>query len=157
MRRTGRRNLVSVSPAEALHTPSANTDRGRLHQGVEKIRRRTETEIDIRRAIETKGETEIETEIEIETDTEKGKGKTDEVTRIEGKTEIEVETTTAAETRRTERGKIVTARETGAPKKGNGIKTVKERRGRIQLKTNEKRNIRKKRRSKGKNLKGKRC
>jgi len=166
MRRAVSRSLDSASLAEAPHTQNVNTDRGHLHQGVERKRRRREKETvtDIKRATEIKRrqETKIEIEKEIETDTGEEKGMIDmeigEVTGIEGKieTEIEAETMIEAEEGVIQRGKRGMGKGRGAQKKGSMIRMAKERRGGIQMKTEGRTNIRKKRRSKGKNLRGKR-
>lgn len=162
VRRDMSRSLGLASQGEALHTPNANTDRGRLHQGAEKIKRRKErgTETDIKRATETMTETEGGTEIEKETGTEEEKGMRDtekeEVTGIEERTGTEEEKMTETEAGGIQRRKTGTGRGRGrgAPKKKSGIKMGKRRRG-IQMKTSRGTNTQKKIVREGRNLRRK--
>ncbi len=140
-RRGTSRSLGLASLRQALHTQNANTDRGRLHQGAERRRRKRGRETDIRRATEIKTGTEGGTEIETETETGEGKEMTDteeeETTGTEGKTGTETgaEKMTEAEERGIQRGKTGIGGGRGALEKGRGKGMGKERRLGIQMKT----------------------
>lgn len=150
------RSLGLASLESGLHIQNASTDRGHLHRGVERIKRKKERGrgTDIKRVTDIKTETKGGTETE--TETGDGKRMTDteaeKTTGIEGKTETEIGTEVEA-TIEVEEGGIQRdmGRGTGALKKERGIRMVKERRGGIQLKTSGRTKIRRKRRKEGRN------
>lgn len=151
MRKAKSRSLHFINHRQVRHTPNANTDNGRLPQGVARKGRERRTETDIGRA--TESETGIETGTETATGEEKGMtGMEGEgMTGIGGKTGTgtEAERMTEAEARGTQTEGKDMRRETGAPEKERGTRMAKGRRGGPQMKINGEKRIGKERRREG--------